>query len=446
MAKIPLTIDPSYCSKWGYLEGIRELLQNAKDGDEHDGYPMEIEHFPRTNRLVITNKGAVIEPSTLLLLGKTSKKDGVQRGKFGEGFVLGTLALVRYGMQVTIRNGDEVWRPEITQPDPGHPFEGNDLLVFNTRKLQSGSDFSVTIEPISKEVWEETRKLFLFLTPPRTAETAIVNGSTILFGEEHKGRLFCRGIFVCTVADLECGYDLPALKVDRDRNAVDQWDLRWTLADLWRRALEASPEKNVPHVYRMVKEDKTEVKSLTYHVDAKLIQALRNEFEQEHGAGAVPVTSMSDSRELEAMGVKTAVVNNTLRELLDKDGSAVAAAKAKQKGKVVAEYTWTSLSTEEQATCTRWVERVTSEYSIVDFADGGAVCLPVNEGKTLAIGKSALALPPRDLLRLVVKQKATLSKVTEEDLWLDLLGVPSGNEVSSSHTPEDAQAAFMLSL
>lgn len=424
MAKIPLTIDPSYCSSWGYLEGVRELLQNAKDGEEFNGYAMDIEHFPRTEKLVITNKHVSIETSTLLLLGKSSKKDGEQRGKFGEGFVLGVLALVRAGFKVTIHNGDEVWRPEISKPDEGHPFEGSELLVMNTRRLQSTcEDFSVTIEKVSTSVWEETKKLFLFLEPPKVAEVAKVGTDTVLFNPEYTGMIFCRGIFVCNVEDLECGYDLTHLKLDRDRNAVDQWDLRWTLADLWKRAIGDEPEQHAGRVYRMAKENKAEVRSLAHHTDNKLIAALREEFEKENGEDAVPVSSMADSRELESLGAKTVMVTKTLQDLLDKTGSEVAKTRTKLKGTIKDQFTWAMLSPEEQKVCVDWVERVSPEYSIVAFNDDSVQCRVMPDDNRLSIAKWLLSVPPRDLIRAIVTHEAQRRATPVEEIWLNTLGL-----------------------
>jgi hypothetical protein len=423
MAMIPLSIDPSYCSDWGYFNGVRELLQNAKDGEEYDGYKMDVAHFPRTEKLIITNKNVSIEPSTLLLLGKSSKKDGTQRGKFGEGFVLGVLALVRDGFKVTIHNGNEVWRPEIAKPDEGHHFEGSDLLVFSTRKLQSTcEDFSVTIEKVSTQVWEETRKLFLFLVPPKAAEIAKIDGDTVLFNEEYTGKIFSRGIFVCNVEDLECGYDLSNLTLDRDRNVVDQWDLRWALGDLWKRAVAAEPAMNAPRVYRMAKENKAEVKSLVHHADDKLVQALREEFEKEHGQDVVAVSSMADSRELESLGAKTVMVTPTLQGLLDKTGGEVAKARNKLKSTIKDQFAWGMLSTEEQKVCTDWVDRVTPSYTIVSFSDDSVQCRATDDGR-LTIAKWLLSVPHRDMIRAIVTHEAQRRKVPVEEVWLDALGL-----------------------
>ncbi len=83
MARIVLTIDPNYRPKWKFWEGVRELIQNAKDADEFEGMKMHVKHLPQTDKLVISNENCSLSMHLLLLLGATSKTDTQQRGRFG---------------------------------------------------------------------------------------------------------------------------------------------------------------------------------------------------------------------------------------------------------------------------------------------------------------------------------------------------------------------------
>jgi hypothetical protein len=44
--------------------------------------------------------------------------------------------------------------------------------------------------------------------------------------------VFSRGIFVRTFEDLACGYDMNSLELDRDRNALNEWDLHYKLGKI----------------------------------------------------------------------------------------------------------------------------------------------------------------------------------------------------------------------
>lgn len=422
MAKIPLTMDPKYCEHMGFFEALREILQNAKDAEEYDNAKMTIEHMPRSNRLIVSSEGVVLTAALLLLLGATSKRGTGQRGKFGEGFALACLVFTRMNHVVTIYNGDEVWRPVIEQPDEGHPFAGSDLLVFNTRKLREPrTEFSVEIENVSKEVWDAAKKLFLFLTPPLSGDVVDVHGGRVLLGAEHKGKIFSRGIFVCNVADVECGYDVNELKLDRDRQVVEEWDLRWRLSELLNSAHRQDPEKFRKKIYTMVKEDCSDVKSLRYHADTNLLKALREEFEEEHGTQAVPVQSTAESKELEAMGATTVVVNATLRELLEKTGPKAADVKEKLRGSIKTRYAWGDLQQCEKDMCTFAVDPIAKSYSIVDFNDENILCQVITEddGTTLAIAKKALYITRRELAMAIVVQEAQRRGVPEREVCAD---------------------------
>ncbi len=429
MAKIPLTIDPHFYEDWKWYEGVREILQNAKDADEYDSAPMKVEHFPRTDRLIISSKGVTLEARLLLLLGATSKRDSGQRGQFGEGFAIGCLALVRAEHPVTIYNGDEVWRPVITKPNEGHPFEGSDLLVFTTRKLKEHRDaFSVEIENVSKEVWEITKKLFLFLSPPPEGGVVSVPGGRVLIDEEYRGKIFVRGIFVSAIENIECGYDLDDVKLDHDRHVIEEWNLRWKLAGILNTAHAQDPDKFAPRIYDMVKEDRADVQSLAYHADSALLKSLRDEFEKEHGEKAVPVATTQESRELEELGATPVIANKTLRELLEKTGLTALSVKEALKTGVKQVYGWADLTPIEQTICTDLVEKVTKNYTIVDFNDADTACqaLPIEEEDQeacLGVSRHVLAHEPREVLAALAPVEANRRGVDEREVYLDMLFV-----------------------
>jgi hypothetical protein len=84
MAKFQLTISAGYVEDWGLHEGVREIIQNALDGQQ-DGCPMTIDHSGDT--LTVSNQGARLDRS-VWLLGNSSKNADSHRGHFGEGLKL----------------------------------------------------------------------------------------------------------------------------------------------------------------------------------------------------------------------------------------------------------------------------------------------------------------------------------------------------------------------
>jgi hypothetical protein len=418
MAKIPLAIDKNYCASWGVFAGIRELLQNAKDADE-DGYKMSIDHFPRTARLEITNERIYVDPSKLLILGKSDKMPGQKRGQFGEGFVLGVLALVRKGHDVKFSNGDLSWTISFEQPDVGHPFEGQELLTFKSRKVTVREiNFKIEIDNIPTEVWNELKKLFLFLDPPKTADILEMSQGTLLLKPERKGQVFSRGIFVKTFEDLACGYDMKFLELDRDRNALHEWDLHYKLGHLWQEACSQKPELAAPRVYDMAKIDAAEVRQLKYHADAKLLAHVREKFNEEHGPDAAPVTTIAAAKEAEGVGAKPVVVSNTLQELLDKGGLSAATVAARMEGTIEERFAPNDLSAPERTVVDRLAQFL-PEMAVVAFKGTRAACRLINEDKIVGVERKLLAAPFKELLTSALNAEAKRRNVQPLEILLE---------------------------
>src|ERR1700691_2357824 len=96
MSKIELTIKADYLPGWGTFEGIRELIQNAKDAETEFSAPMTV-RVRNPDVLVIENEGCTM-PYEALLLGHTSKIGHAEMiGHYGEGMKIGILSLLRAG-------------------------------------------------------------------------------------------------------------------------------------------------------------------------------------------------------------------------------------------------------------------------------------------------------------------------------------------------------------
>ncbi len=417
--KIALSITKDYCPHWDAWSGIREIIQNAQDAAE-DGHPMEITHSARTNKLIVKNKDVVLD-TRVLLLGGTMGKASTARGQHREGLKIGCLALVRLSCAVTIYSGDEVWRPEI---EASEQFAGQQVLVVNTRKLQnSREDFTVEVENITKEVWQAIEKRFLFIKKPSPNDVIDTAGGMVLTHDDYKGSIFSRGIYVCNVPDLECGYDLTYLQLDRDRKVVDSWDLRFKLAGLWNDAVEKDPEQHTAHVYAMAKNGKEETRALKSFGSAALAKALRKELEREHGEGAIPVASVQEAQQVEEMGAKAVVVDKGFKELLEKDGQTMQAmVEAKRRG-VKIRFLPSDLTSLEENRLTEVVARFAdlANVVVVEFNDANVLGQYDAEAKQCLLSRAALAKDVRELARMTIAQESLRSERSVEDVCLDAL-------------------------
>lgn len=417
MAKIPLTISKKYCADWGVFQGIREMLQNAKDADD-DGHKMSIEHFPRTSRLEITSTKVYVDPAKLLVLGESDKAPGHKRGQFGEGFVLGCLALMRKGCDISFRNGGYSWSVAFEEPDPGHPLTGSELMTFKSRALAAHEqDFRIEIENIPTNVWDVLKKLFLFITPPLSSETLETPHGTLLINPDYIGHVFSRGIFVRKFENLACGYDMVGLTLDRDRRFVDEWDLHYKLGKIWTDACNAYPSIAAPRLYDMAKAGATEAKNVKYHVDDRILKDVRERFAKENGESAVPVGTTAEAKDIEDAGGKAAMVNDVLKELLEKGGLSVETAKKQLDGQIETRFTPYDLKGEEQVAFARLLG-VVPEFIVVTFK-GKAACRLIDDDQKVGFDRRLLDVPFDKALKQLVNTEARRRKVEALDILLE---------------------------
>lgn len=439
MAKVPLTIDKNYCSDWGVWHGVRELLQNAKDAEDYEGHPMEVTHYPRTNRLEIVSKGVRINPASLLVLGKSGKGDGRQRGKFGEGFVLGILALVRKGCDVKFRNDHLSWTVGFEEPDPGHPLEGNTLLTFRSRELAAREeDFRVEIEGIPTAAWDILRAKALFLTPPKESEVIKTDNGMMLLDPARKGEVYARGLYVRTFEDLAVGYDIHHISLDRDRQMINEFDLHWALSKMWTQACEVSPALAVPRVYEMAKTDTPDARQLKYHADSKLLEKMRAHFEEENGTDAIPVTSNQEARDVTNVGGKPQMVSGVMKDLLEKSGLSIETAKKQLESVVSKRWAPADVQCAEDAEeayarmCR--LEEIFPQMAVVTFKSNVPACHLIDEGKTVGIDRRLLDVPLRESIPKVLAAEARRVSAAPLDV---LVAHVAGEPLQSSGASED---------
>jgi len=371
--KIPLTIKVSYLPSWGAYEGIRELVQNAKDAEVEHSAPMKVDWYNDTLR--IENEGTTL-PTKALLLGHTSKLGNSQMiGKFGEGLKLGVLALVRAGHEVKIRNGSEVWIPTIERSD----VFGEDVLVFDiTGGREVKNRIRVEIAGVTKEAWEKMRECFLFLSRPRETEQVVTSEGALLMGARFKGRIFVKGIFVQTVPNTEFGYDLPDVALDRDRKMVEAWNLQYHTRKVFMASL-TQRQSLFSNFVQMLENPTLETEGLdslaaSYSITPDLAEKVVEVFQHTHGAHAVPVANLAESRDVEHLGKIGVVVSKPLGAVLARSLGDALTVRESLKREVVRSYGWGELTLEERRILTDAIDLVAKvepvkldDIDVVDF-------------------------------------------------------------------------------
>lgn len=280
----PLSLARSYVRHWGLVEAIRELIQNAIDGD---GDETPFEYAFEDHVLSITNRYASLSPSTLLL-GSTSKADNPEKiGSFGEGYKLALLVLVREGYDVLIRNGALEWRPEFE-----HSADfGEEMLVI--RETQADTDAqAVTFEirGLTADDRGAVRDMCLRMQAPMYDVIGVEQGHIL---PSRAGKLYVGGLFVCNT-DMHYGYDVKPsfLALERDRQTVDGFSLKLLTERMW------LGTKDWARICDMLEAEALDVESMQYGAPPKELAEFAAFYFDQKNRGKLPVSSQADADKL----------------------------------------------------------------------------------------------------------------------------------------------------
>jgi len=436
MAIIELSIKDTYAPKWGTYEAIREAIQNGLDEDIR-GYKLSVEH--RNGWLTIYNHSAQMTAEALLM-GHTDKADNDELlGEHGEGLDVGILAGVRAGYDIKITTQTETWVPYIERS----AHYNADVLKIRTRKLQKRQNGVTVAINVPEEEWEKAQDLFLrFARLDRNKHLVeIPEYGAIITDPEYAGRIYVKGIFVQHLPDLVYGYNLKGLKLDRDRRLVDDWDLKWTLANVHRLGIRYRPEKMKPAVYAMLRDDKKDTQGLRYNESSEVNEAVAAKWVEEHGEKAVPVRSTGESANVNELDYHGVFVNDTLKQLLSKTHvPTVEKVRAELANSAIKTYCWDDLTPEEQdhlefaahtldSVISDDLAPILNQITVVDFhsqsLDGLTGDITGNiqvARRELESRKRALSVLVHEVAHVISKCPDGLSPHTEaiERLWSDI--------------------------
>lgn len=315
MSRIELTLKAAYLPNWGVVEAVRELLQNARDAETQDGAKMTVEHVYRmrdkrpVGALIICNEGTTIDKEALLI-GHTTKLGHQELiGQYGEGLKFGILAALRLGLQIKIRNGSETWIPVITR---SKQFEA-DVLAFDiTTGHKDENRVQVEVLGLELDTWNQLKKNFLFLSPPNETDQVTVPFGRILINPEYKGKIFVKGMFVCTDDQLSFGYDLKDADLDRDRRMIN--DRAAAISRLLHQAVESG--KLTDSIYQLLHQNAYEVSNLCYYAGDFTKDAMVSCFLNQYGEEALPVETDEEANLLSHFGKRGVKVPYGLRSIL----------------------------------------------------------------------------------------------------------------------------------
>lgn len=227
MKTFELSLTKTYVAHWGVAEGVRELVQNALDSDSPFVYGFTREDDDQWT-LTLDSENAHLTTQSLLLGATTKAGSDDKIGNFGEGYKIALLVLTRCGKSVQVWNGPKIWTPFFDYSD-----------VYETETLR-------VVETLATPAWKGLRYLVSNLT---TAEVEAIKLGCLRMQEsigpikqtqwgdillDQKGRLYVGGLFI-TETEMDYGYNVKPeyLKLERDRQTVDSWDLANMTRRMW---------------------------------------------------------------------------------------------------------------------------------------------------------------------------------------------------------------------
>lgn len=218
--ELPLSMD--YVRHWGMAEAIREIIQNALDSESPFEWNIE------NDTLYVYSKFAKLEPKSLLL-GTTSKADNKDTiGSFGEGYKIALLVLTRLNYDVTIYNNDIIWKPEFRF---NKKFEDKTLCIISTNNFEHKQGVTFKIQGLSDDDIDQVKDSCLYMQKDIGQVKQTSKGLILI---DKPNVLFIGGLFICNTP-LDFGYDIKPefIKLERDRQTVSDFNLKYTVKDMW---------------------------------------------------------------------------------------------------------------------------------------------------------------------------------------------------------------------
>lgn len=286
--EIVLTISDNYVGDWGIWEAVRELAQNAMDHADKEGISAIVGYHKRTKHFTFVSKNAKLDIKSLIL-GETSKaNDNSSRGQFGEGYKLALVVLLRLGLNVTIKNQNELWHASLAWNEE---FKCK-LLTINIEETKSkNKDLVFMVGGMTQDMANKIKGRLIVKRDKAVGYKT--KFGTILTEERMRGQVFVGGIYVCKPnLELEHGYDFDPEHVDlgRDRGLMDSFNVQWLAAKMWCNKIEPDTEyieKTADMVIRGTRET-TYIGNSSYNDE--IIEKVAESFYKEYPATAIPVT------------------------------------------------------------------------------------------------------------------------------------------------------------
>lgn len=307
-----------YVMNWSIVDAIREIFQNALDGEiENPENKWYFNYDAGTQILQVGNKQGSLDASTLLLGSSSKKDDSKTIGKHGEGYKVAMIVLLRNGCGVRVLNyvNREIWEAKvISSKRYGCDIGVVDVNPLGILKEAPENNLIFEVTGITEDVYEKIKENNLWLQGD-VGDVIESEGSRILLKADYKGKIYVKGLYVCTKKEFTYGYDLdPSLvNLDRDRMMVDFLQLQFTTSEV---ILGTNNKAFIKSCLNIVDGEYLRFYWNSNNVISEMKNEVYSEFRRQYGENAVPVKTNDEFNSYTTLGVKAIMVNGNQYELI----------------------------------------------------------------------------------------------------------------------------------
>lgn len=296
MQNIELGLSIDSVHEWTVEDAVRDLIQNWLDNPNESLFEFN------GDSLILINKDTTLDASALVIGCSSKRNNDSQRGRHGDGLKSAMACLIREGIELTIYNGSTVWKPFSGY---SNTFEQDVVIIEQFDCGYEDHDLTIDIKGLSEEQIENIKLNTLAFNDDYPVCHTTSKGN-ILLDDKYKGRIYCGGLYVSSVPDLDHGYDFKQeyLTLDRDRKAVDSFDVKWQTKEMFAEHSSSSPSHHINETASLIYNGCHDTQFIHHSsIPSKLEEAVMDKYEETMD-GAILANSADEARKLRASGFK----------------------------------------------------------------------------------------------------------------------------------------------
>lgn len=299
------TITKNYIPDWGLIEGVREILQNAIDSSGKMTVSID------GDTLTIKNDNIKLPIKSLLMGYGTKTHDSSQIGGKSEGSLLAIMVLLREEYGVKVYNDNEIWTPEFIFDEDLE----EEILSIRVDVCLPYSALIYEISGLSEDDIEWLIDEFPILDQAVTGEeyeSIETQCGEIILDEKYRGKMYVEGLPIQRDDNFEFGYNFKTeyVKLDRDRKAINYYELRGLTAQSLVTAKECHPE-----IFKAISDSCVDARDIIEVLDEasdEFLDSYRDMFYEENNLEEnTLVATKAVKQQLEQLDINAKVVEGT---------------------------------------------------------------------------------------------------------------------------------------